>query len=78
MATVYYSEIRIPQGTSLVPADWLPKDEFLSGSYGSMAGRTPENRSVWSCSDSDYSWRAVVDDFGVLTPISSLRNMRGY
>lgn len=54
-------------------------DETIFGNYGSVAFRTEENRSEWTCYDSsDYRYMGIVDDFGKLVSISSFENIRGY
>jgi hypothetical protein len=52
---------------------------MLEGWYGSFAFRLPDRRWLWKCYDSsDYSYYAVVDDFGDLVPVSQFTNLRGY
>lgn len=50
--------------------------EYVIGYYGGLALR--ETGPIWDCFDSDYSWYAVVDDYGNLVPVSSFKNIRGY
>lgn len=52
--------------------------EFLDGWYGGMAQRDSINRHIWHCWDADYSWDAVVDDFGNLYPITDYVSSRDY
>lgn len=51
--------------------------EVVYGSYGTSCIRS-ENRSIWDCSNSDYMWQAIIDDFGDLVAISNYINIRGY
>lgn len=55
-------------------------DEMIGGNYGGLAARNEGNRSSWYCTDSDYVWTGVVDDFGniVLLPGTDYINMRSY
>lgn len=53
-------------------------DESVDGNYGGLAAREGFNRSVWFCTDSDYTWKGVVDDFGVIVPVTGYVNQRGY
>ena len=46
--------------------------------YGGLAIRTDESWPLWSCADSDYTWKAVIDDFGTLVPVTPYVNSRGY
>ncbi len=55
-----------------------PTDEMVDGNYGGLAARQSPNRGVWFCTDSDYTWKGVVDDYGVIVPITEYVNQRGY
>ena len=61
---------------------WTPhwarlRDESVDGDYGGVAFRCNDRR-YWKCTDSDYTWWAVIDDFGNLACISGYINNRGY
>ena len=52
--------------------------EIISWSYGGLAARDSSDRRLWRCYDSDYSWKAVTDDFGELIAVTPCINMRSY
>ncbi len=54
------------------------QDEIGFSFFGNHWMRDPDNRNIWICDDDSYRWKAVVDDFGNLVPITNLINMRGY
>jgi hypothetical protein len=57
---------------------WMEGDIF-DGIYGSMHYRKAPDRRFWKCYESsDYSYTAVMDDFGDLIPVGPITNMRGY
>lgn len=51
---------------------------IVTAEYGFIAYPDPNDSRKWLCHDSDYSWKAVVDDFGYLTPVGPYTNIRGY
>lgn len=58
---------------------YLPKDEIsAAGWYGAFASRKASDRRFWYCTDSDYSWTGIVDDFGNMVAVSTYTNNRGY
>lgn len=65
----------IPQGPE------LREDDIIDGDYGFLARplHTYRHTPYWKCHDSDYSWLAVMDDFGYLQELpDSVQNIRGY
>lgn len=56
-------------------ADWA----VIDGPYGFLAYRLQgKDYGLWRCTNTDYRWSAVMDDFGFLVPVSGYTNLRGY
>jgi hypothetical protein len=52
---------------------------MLNGNYGSFCYKTHPTTPYWDCQDSsDYTYIAVVDDFGNLQQVGCATNIRGY
>jgi len=50
----------------------------ISGLYGCMAWKNDHSSPFWKCTDGDYDWVSVADDFGTLVAVSNFTNVRGY